>query len=171
MFKTVLDIETVDEFFRVLAEAYPKYRYLVELDPSAATKKEDARKKAKKEAMKNGISEKPSGPGGRRQTKFDPGRKTRYAKGLKAGGMFRPARWRLDEDFDVSENIEEAECPGDGDEGSLFRLVSARFPPSLPFPGGAGRGRSGTEPVRELMRVCFWWRANTSGRTVPGETL
>ena len=68
MFKTELDLETVENFFEVLAETYPKYRYVVDLDPKLSKKKE-------KETLRGQPGTSP--PRG----DFDPGRRTRYGKG------------------------------------------------------------------------------------------
>lgn len=106
LFKTDLDYKTVIEFFHKLTDAYPKYRYVCELDPAAAAKKEKAARK--------GNPPKP--------TRFDPGRRTRYSKSLKAGGPFRPARWRIDETFRVEDNIRVVRAKQPGDDLSLFDL-------------------------------------------------
>ncbi len=54
----------------------------------------------------------------------DPGRRTHYAKGLKAGSLWSPARWRYVPDFDIKENIEHvAQCPDGGDERALNALA------------------------------------------------
>ncbi|GAC92610.1 hypothetical protein PHSY_000164 [Pseudozyma hubeiensis SY62] len=111
MFKSELDLETVDNFFEVLAETYPKYRYVVDLDPKLS-------KKLEKETLRG----KPGTSPPRRD--FDAGRRTNYGKGLKAGSLFRPARWRYVPDFDIKENIEHvAQCPGDGDDKALNKLA------------------------------------------------
>lgn len=106
LFKTVLDYDTVRDFFERLAQAYPKYRYVCELDPAAASKKDKAARK--------GQPIKSSG--------FDKGRVTRYSKSLKAGGPFRPARWRIDESFDLQENITVKKASGAGDDETLFGI-------------------------------------------------
>ncbi|CAO1616526.1 unnamed protein product [Sympodiomycopsis kandeliae] len=106
LFKTVLDYDTVRNFFEQLADAYPKYHYVCELDPSAAFKKDKASRKGK-----------PYQPSG-----VDHGRKTRYSKSLKAGGLFRPARWRFDETFNIEENIVVRDAPGNGDDQVLFDM-------------------------------------------------
>ncbi len=71
MFKTELDLETVDNFFEVLAETYPKYRYVVDLDPKLS-------KKLEKQTLRGDPGTSPA------RGEFDPGRRTRYGKGLKA---------------------------------------------------------------------------------------
>lgn len=108
LFKTELDYETVVQFFQQLAQAYPKYRYVVELDPSVAKKKD--------KAALRGIQSTSEDP------KFDPGRKTLYSKTLAAGSHLRPAKWRLDETFDIEENIQVVKAPGDGTDEDLFEL-------------------------------------------------
>ncbi|CBQ72199.1 conserved hypothetical protein [Sporisorium reilianum SRZ2] len=111
MFKSELDLETVDNFFEVLAETYPKYRYVVDLDPKLS-------KKLEKETARAAPGYSP--PRG----EFDSGRRTNYAKGLKAGSLFSPARWRYVPDFDIRENIEHvAQCPGGGDDKALNKLA------------------------------------------------
>ncbi|KIS70808.1 uncharacterized protein UMAG_01959 [Mycosarcoma maydis] len=111
MFRSVLDLETVDNFFEVLAETYPKYRYVVDLDPKLS-------KKLEKETLRAP----PGTPSPRRE--FDAGRRTNYAKGLKAGSLFRPARWRYVPDFEIKDNIEHvAQCPDGGDDKALNKLA------------------------------------------------
>ncbi|GAK63821.1 diacylglycerol O-acyltransferase [Moesziomyces antarcticus] len=111
MFKTELDIETVENFFEVLAETYPKYRYVVDLDPKLSKKKE-------KETLRGMPGTSP--PRG----EFDAGRRTRYGKGLKAGSLLSPARWRFVPDFDIKENIKHiAQCPNGGDDVALNKLA------------------------------------------------
>lgn len=109
MFKSELDIKTVDNFFEVLAETYPKYRYVVDLDPKESVKKERA------QMLKD--------PSDKTDRKCDPGRRTRYGKGLKAGSLFRSARWRFVPDFDIRENIEQVNSPEPGDEVTLNELA------------------------------------------------
>ncbi|CAO1618180.1 unnamed protein product [Parajaminaea phylloscopi] len=106
LFKTKLDYETVVDFFQKLSGAYPKYRYVCELDPAAANKKDKMAKK--------GEPFRASG--------FDAGRKTKYSKSLKAGGLLRPARWRIDENFRVEDNIRVVRADSPGDDRSLFDL-------------------------------------------------
>ncbi|KAN0066556.1 hypothetical protein ACQY0O_000650 [Thecaphora frezii] len=112
MFKTELDIKTVDNFFEVLAKTYPKYRYIVDLDPKESECKE-------KEAAKATFSEKPQSE----ERKFDPGRRTRYGKGLKAGTLWRSAWWRFVPDFDVRDNILQTKLEAPGNEVALNRLA------------------------------------------------
>jgi hypothetical protein len=116
MFRTELDSETVDRFFDKLTSSYPKYRYVVELSPGEASKKEKARKAA---AKKGDIIGKKDATA---QEKA--GRRTKYSKTLKAGGFFRTARWRYDETFHYRDNIVELdECPGGKDDKALFDLA------------------------------------------------
>lgn len=130
MFKTDLDLETVDNFFEVLAETYPKYRYVVDLDPKESKKIE--RKAARMD------------PGTSPSREFDAGRKTRYGKGLKAGSLFSPARWRFIPDFDIKENIEHvASCPGGGDDKALNK-VAGQF---------IGRHYDYSKPIWEALVV------------------
>lgn len=122
LFKTVLDYETVHSFFERLADAYPKYRYVCELDPAAASKKDKAARK---------------GSPASRTNSFDKGRTTRYSKSLKAGGPFRPARWRVDETFNLQDNIVVREASGRGDDDVLFdicgEVLSQHFDFSKPL--------------------------------------
>ncbi|SOV04893.1 uncharacterized protein UDID_02910 [Ustilago sp. UG-2017a] len=111
MFKSELDLETVENFFEVLAQTYPKYRYVVDLDPKLS-------KKLEKQTLRRQPGT--SSPRG----EFDAGRRTRYGKGLKAGSLFSPARWRYVPDFDTKENIEHvAQCPDGGDDAALNKLA------------------------------------------------
>uniref|UniRef100_V5EBU6 Uncharacterized protein n=2 Tax=Kalmanozyma brasiliensis (strain GHG001) TaxID=1365824 RepID=V5EBU6_KALBG len=131
MFKTELDLETVDNFFEVLAETYPKYRYVVDLDPKLS-------KKLEKQTLKGDPGSSP--PRG----DFDEGRRTRYAKGLKAGSLFSPARWRFVPDFDLKENIEHvAQCPDGGDDKALNKLAGHFI----------GRHYDYSKPIWEAMVV------------------
>lgn len=131
MFKTELDLETVENFFEVLAETYPKYRYVVDLDPKLS-------KKLEKQTLKGNPGTSP--PRG----DFDEGRRTRYGKGLKAGSLFSPARWRYVPDFDIKENIEHvAECPGGGDDDALNKLAGHFI----------GRHYDYSKPIWEAMVV------------------
>lgn len=110
LFKTELDSETLTSFFEHLADSYPKYRYKVELSPSEAAKKEKAHKKGEAE---------------KKPTEADQqGRRTRYTKTIKAGGWFRPARWRFADGFDVRDNIVELdENPKGSGDKALFDLA------------------------------------------------
>jgi Wax ester synthase-like Acyl-CoA acyltransferase domain len=123
MFESDLDRHTVEQFFEKLCELFPKYNYKVELDPGKAAKLD-------KDAQKHlaGDSEKGASFSGEGQQKRkevpDPGRKTRYAKGLKAGGPLRPAKWRILDDFDVRENIEEETVsPPNNSDDRLFEIA------------------------------------------------
>lgn len=79
---------------------------MCELDPSKADKHDKAARKGQ-----------PTAP-----TDFDPGRKTTYSKSLKAGSLLSPAKWRIDEDFEVGDNISFVEAEPPGDDESLFNL-------------------------------------------------
>ncbi|PWN19995.1 hypothetical protein BCV69DRAFT_250234 [Microstroma glucosiphilum] len=107
LFKTELDYDTVLRFFQQLAQAYPKYRYVVELNPSVAKKKDKA-------ALR--------GTQPQQEVKFDPGRRTLYSKTIAAGGHLKPAKWRLDETFDIEDNIKVVKAPGNGTDEDLFEL-------------------------------------------------
>ncbi|PWN26738.1 hypothetical protein BDZ90DRAFT_232855 [Jaminaea rosea] len=109
LFKTKLDYDTVLNFFEKLAEAYPKYRYVCELNPSDATKKDKAARKGQATSTSSTSSSSPN-----------PGRKTGYSKSLKAGGNFRPAKWRVDETFDVAQNIRVVKAQNDGSDDDLY---------------------------------------------------
>ncbi|UZJ53067.1 hypothetical protein CBS101457_002387 [Exobasidium rhododendri] len=117
MFRTELDSETLTKFFDKLTSSYPKYNYVVELDPSIANKKEKARKSAARKGEAISAQE----PSERDRL----GRRTRYSHTLKAGGLYRPAQWRYDENFHFQDNITELEeCPDGGkDEKALFDLA------------------------------------------------
>ena len=117
MFRSELDTETLHRFFEKLTSSYPKYRYVVELNPAAASKKEKVRKAALKKGEPVPHHE-PSEEDRR-------GRRTGYSKTLKAGGFYRPARWRYADDFRFTDNIVELDgCPGGGkDENALFDLA------------------------------------------------
>ncbi|SPO23496.1 uncharacterized protein UTRI_02175 [Ustilago trichophora] len=131
MFKSELDLETVENFFEVLAETYPKYRYVVDLDPKLSKKKE-------KETLCGQPGTSP--PRG----EFDAGRRTRYGKGLKAGSLFSPARWRYVPDFDIKDNIEHvAQCPDGGDDAALNKLAGHFL----------GRHYDYSKPIWEAMVV------------------
>ncbi|SNX82848.1 uncharacterized protein MEPE_01554 [Melanopsichium pennsylvanicum] len=131
MFKTELDLETVENFFEVLAETYPKYRYVVDLDPKLSKKKE-------KETLRGAPGTSPP------RDQSDAGRRTRYGKGLKAGSLFSPARWRYVPDFDIKENIEHvAQRSGDGDDEALNKLAGHFL----------GRHYDYSKPIWEAMVV------------------
>ncbi|KAJ1028409.1 hypothetical protein NDA16_001576 [Ustilago loliicola] len=111
MFKSELDLETVENFFEVLSETYPKYRYVVDLDPKLS-------KKLEKQTLRGQPGTSPP------RRDFDAGRRTRYGKGLKACSLFSPARWRYVPDFDIKENIQHvAQCPDGGDDAALNALA------------------------------------------------
>lgn len=114
LFKTELDEKTLIKFFNKLVSWYPKFRYIAELSPQEASKKEKARKSGKPLQQGTDIS-----------LDAKEGRRTKYSKTLKAGGWLRPARWRYDEDFDVRSNIIEMNdgCPEGKDEAALFGLA------------------------------------------------
>lgn len=131
MFKSELDLETVDNFFEVLAETYPKYRYVVDLDPKLS-------KKLEKQTARGTPGTSPP------RNEGDKGRRTHYGKGLKAGSLFRPARWRYVPDFDIRENIEHvAQCPGGGDDRALNKLAGQFL----------GRHYDYSKPIWEAMVV------------------
>lgn len=117
LFRTELDSETLNRFFNKLISWYPKYHYVVELSPQEAAKKEKARKNAV--AKGQPLPEHEPTPEEKR------GRRTKYSKTLKAGGWFRPARWRYLDNFKASDNIVELDgVPGGGkDDAALFRLA------------------------------------------------
>jgi hypothetical protein len=120
LFKTEIDSETIHRFFRKLVSWYPKYHYVVELSAQEAAKKEKARKQA--------IAKGGEPPRTSETTEEDRrGRRTRYSKSLKAGGWYRPARWRYADGFEVDDNIVEldsvpAKYNGDGDE-ALYAIA------------------------------------------------
>ncbi|KAE8255759.1 hypothetical protein A4X13_0g2920 [Tilletia indica] len=122
-FKSELDLATVDDFFRSLAQMYPKYRYVVEFDPSRATKVEKARRKREAEGIAKPTAEEIDRK--KRSRTFNKGRRTAYSGTLAAGSHWSPARWRFDEEFDITENIEEVQCPGQGTEKDLNALAGS----------------------------------------------
>ncbi len=128
-FESDLDRATVDAFFEKLIELFPKYTYRVELDPAKAVKQDKRARKYLDQA--GGDPEKAAALAdqagevlGAGTDGFDPGRKTGYAKGIKAGGPFRPAKWRILDHFDATQNIEEETVSeaNNGDE-ALFRVA------------------------------------------------
>lgn len=125
LFKTRLDYKTVRAFFEVLVQLYPKYRYVVDFEPYSAHRRDKRRRKQtaedaervhreRNEAMKRGNLPPNRGP------------RMMYSKTLRAGSWLRPAQWRIDEDFHVSENIEVISCEGHGTDEQLFK-VAGRF--------------------------------------------
>ncbi|WFD33565.1 hypothetical protein MCUN1_000378 [Malassezia cuniculi] len=132
LFKSTLDYDTVQEFFEVLLQLYPKYRYVADLQPYSAERRDKAKRKQLK-ALE-------SGPPGAREAyeksqeaaraagrlPFNPGSRHWYSKSLKSGSLLRPAQWRIDDDFHVSENIEVLPLGGNASEKKLFR-VAGRF--------------------------------------------
>ena len=128
MFRTTLDYRTVREFFEVLLQLYPKYRYVVDFRPYSAKSRDKAKRKEQarranateeeKEALRH---EDQSG-----NKPFNHGPRTWYSKSLKAGSWMRPAQWRIDDDFHVSENINVMSCGGNGDDAQLYR-IAGRF--------------------------------------------
>ncbi|PKI85922.1 hypothetical protein MVES1_000364 [Malassezia vespertilionis] len=132
MFKTELDYLTVRDFFEVLAQLYPKYRYVVDFNPYAATgrdrkkRKEHARLFGATEEEKQAHREEHSEAARSGRIPFNSGPRNWYSKSLKAGSWFRPAQWRIDDDFHVSENINVLNCGGDSSDDVLFD-IAGRF--------------------------------------------
>ena len=124
LFKSDLDRETVEHFFEKLVELFPKYRYKVELDPAQAAKLDKAAQKQYANENEEGHHASAEAAWKQREEHPDQGRKTHWAKGIKAGELFRPAKWRILEDFDVRENIEEKtlSAPNNGEE-ALFKAA------------------------------------------------
>ncbi|CEH13482.1 hypothetical protein CBOM_01403 [Ceraceosorus bombacis] len=114
LFKTVIDDETIFQFFEKLADSYPKYRYRIELSPWKASSDERARRKAEKRgeivARKTPTEQEKRG------------RRSHVSGGIKAGGLFRPARWVYDDHFETRDNITFLDSlPGGAkDEKALF---------------------------------------------------
>lgn len=135
MFRSVLDYKSTLEFFEVLAQLYPKFRYVIEMDPKAA-----------KPSTKQEAWQKPGGlKGGQREGIAKPpssGRRTRYGS-MKAGSLARSARWVLDEEFRVSENIHVVRCRGPGDQKELNQIAGDFL----------GRHFDFNKPVWEAMLV------------------
>ncbi|WFC98184.1 hypothetical protein MYAM1_000908 [Malassezia yamatoensis] len=132
MFKTKLDYRTVRNFFEVLLQLYPKYRYVIDFQPYSAARRDRNKRKElqrlekasdqEKEAYRQEVEE--AKKAGRQP--FNRGPHTWYARSLKAGSWFRPAQWRIDDDFHVSENINVMSCGGTGDDAQLHR-IAGRF--------------------------------------------
>lgn len=125
MFKSTLDYRTVRDFFEVLVQLYPKYRYVVDFQPYRARFRDKARRKQtdeeaerqhreRNEALKRGDLPPNFGP------------YTNYSRTIRAGSWMRPAAWRIDEDFHVSENIEVISCGGHGTDEQVFK-IAGRF--------------------------------------------
>lgn len=124
-FKSVLDQKTIHDFFHALMQAYPRFSYLVELDPSLASKHN-------KEAMASTVDpserEAESLQTEKQKKEYEErkkGRKTKYSKSLKAGGWFTPAKFRHDPRFSIDNQIKEVDCLGNGSEDDLNELVSS----------------------------------------------
>lgn len=129
-------------FFEVLVQLYPKYRYVVDFAPYSARFRDRRRQKttdeeaeqlrhARNEAMRRGELPPNRGP------------RTTFSKSLRAGSWVRPAQWRIDEDFHVSENIEVISCSGHGTEAQLHK-IAGRF---------LGRHFDYNKPVWEALLV------------------
>lgn len=142
MFKSTLDYHTVRDFFEVLVQLYPKYRYVVDFQPYRARFRDKARRKQtdeeavrmhreRNEALKRGHLPPNHGP------------YTNYSRSLRAGSWMRPAAWRIDEDFHVSENIEVISCGGEGTDEQVFK-IAGRF---------LGRHFDYNKPVWEALLV------------------
>lgn len=116
LFQSELDSETLYKFFRKLVAWYPKYHYVVELSPSEASKKE-------KQLKKNGGEPTPQ----KATEEEKRGRRTRYSKTLKAGGWFRPARWRYADTFTVEDNIIELNQPPNGTDDDALHQLAGEF--------------------------------------------
>ncbi|WFD18155.1 hypothetical protein MCAP1_000363 [Malassezia caprae] len=125
MFKSTLDYRTVRDFFEVLVQLYPKYRYVVDFQPYRARFRDKARRRQtqeeaerlhreRNEALKRGDLPPNYGP------------YTNYSRSVRAGSWMRPAAWRIDEDFHVSENIEVISCGGQGTDEQVFK-IAGRF--------------------------------------------
>lgn len=132
LFRSTLDYNTVREFFEVLLQLYPKYRYVADLRPYSARRR-DREKRKQLKALNHGP------PGAREAYEreleelkrsghlpYNPGPRTMFTKSLKVGSILRPAQWRIDYDFHVSENIEVLSCGGRGDDNQLHR-IAGRF--------------------------------------------
>lgn len=132
LFRSTLDYETVKDFFEVLLQLYPKYRYVADLQPYSA-----GRRDRKKREQLKALARAP--PGAREayeraqesaraegRLPFNPGPRTWYSRTLKSGSLLRPAQWRIDDDFHVSENIEVVSLGGDG-TGEEMHSLAGRF--------------------------------------------
>ncbi|KDN48515.1 hypothetical protein K437DRAFT_255489 [Tilletiaria anomala UBC 951] len=129
MFETDIDRQTVEAFLEKLVELFPKYRYKVELDPSKAAKLDKQARKRLAAANGHVDVENAEAEKARRDRSEhpDPGRKTRYAKGLKAGAPFTPAKWRILDDFDIRENLEEQTCTAPNNSENALFDIAGRF--------------------------------------------
>ncbi|WFD29470.1 hypothetical protein MSPP1_000479 [Malassezia sp. CBS 17886] len=149
LFRSTLDYRTVRDFFEVLAQLYPKYRYVVDFQPYSAQKR-DRQKKKEQEALAQATPE--ARAAHQREVQeaarvgrlpFYGGPKTTYSKSLKSGSLMRPAQWRIDDDFHVSENIHVVACAGGGTDEELYNLAG-RF---------LGRHFDYSKPVWEALLV------------------
>ena len=131
-FASKLDYRTVREFFEVLVQLYPKYRYVVDFSPYTSSQRDRKKREehseimslspeeqqrlqeAKEAADRSGVHPQYSGP------------RTTISHSLKTGSLLRPAQWRIDDDFHVSENIEVITCGEHGTEEQLFK-IAGRF--------------------------------------------
>lgn len=151
LFRTALDDDTIYRFFERLATSYPKFGYRVELDPRRAGREEKARRSAERKG---------EAPPKRNITEEDRrGRRTRFSHSIKAGSLFRPARWVYADDFHVRDNIEIVEqCPDGGDEAALFavagKFLSRHFDYSKPlWEALAVRGLNTAEGAQSALIV------------------
>ncbi|KAL4400204.1 diacylglycerol O-acyltransferase [Malassezia pachydermatis] len=125
LFKTTLDYKTVREFFEVLVQLYPKYRYVVDFQPYTARRRDRLRRKQREDVAEQARKER-NEKMKRGELPPNHGPRTLYSRSLKSGSWLRPAQWRIDEDFHVSENIEVISCGGTGTEDQVYK-IAGRF--------------------------------------------
>lgn len=125
LFKSTLDYRTVRDFFEVLVQLYPKYRYVVDFQPYSAHIR-DKKRRAKSEEEREKIHRERNEA--LKQGKLPPnhGPRMTYSRTMRAGSWLRPAQWRIDEDFHISENIEVISCADRGSDDHLFK-IAGRF--------------------------------------------
>lgn len=125
MFKSTLEYKTVRDFFEVLVQLYPKYRYVVDFQPYRARFRDKVRRQqSSEEAERRHRERNEAFKRGDLPPYFGP--YTNYSHSVRAGSWLRPAAWRIDEDFHVSENIEVISCGGQGTDEQVFK-IAGRF--------------------------------------------
>lgn len=105
-------------------KAYPRFAYLVELDPSLASKHNKEAQASTVDPSQRDLGRSLTDKQKKELEEKRKGRRTRCSKSLKAGGLFRPAKFRHDPRFSIDNQIEEVDCPGNGSDEDLNSLVS-----------------------------------------------
>ena len=100
-------------------------RYVVDFQPYSAHIR-DKKRRAKSEEEREKIHRERNEA--LKQGKLPPnhGPRMRYSRTMRAGSWLRPAQWRIDEDFHISENIEVISCADRGSDDHLFK-IAGRF--------------------------------------------